>query len=207
MQYFAASGDTVLNAMSDYSLLSTYATRKADGSLALLVINKNSSTNLNAQITLTNFAPWSNGHRAFVWDRAGRGHPHQLPSFPSQDIRHQPFPSAGTNFTATFPPYSLTLVTFAPAAAQIAVFVTPAGQLILQVQGQPGVPYVIQTSADLVNWTPVSTNLLTDNVLTPSLIPTILARRLVAVKYLARRSGKACEQVHPHVDLWRDFWR
>ena len=59
MQYFARPGDTVLNATSDYFLLSTYAARKANGALALLVINKDSTANLAAQITLTNFFPWS----------------------------------------------------------------------------------------------------------------------------------------------------
>jgi hypothetical protein len=29
---------------------------------------------------------------------------------------------------------------------------------VFQLQGQPGVPYVLETSADLVNWTPVVTN-------------------------------------------------
>jgi hypothetical protein len=59
----------------------------------------------------------------------------------------------------------LTLFTFAPAAAQLQSSLTIDGQLVLQVQGQAGVPYVIQTSTDLVNWIPVSTNLLTSNVL------------------------------------------
>jgi alpha-N-arabinofuranosidase len=165
MQYFVASGDTVLNATSDYSLLSTYATRKADGSLALLVVNKNSSTNLDAQITLTNFSPWSTATtRSFgiAQDEATRTNS-IIPG--SQDIATNFFAIAGTNFPATFPPYSLTLVTFAPAAAQLQSSLAPAGQLVLQVQGQSGVPYVIQTSPDLVNWIPVSTNLLTDNVL------------------------------------------
>ena len=165
MQYFVASGDTVLNATSDYSLLSTYATRKADGSLTLLVINKNSSTNLDAQITLTNFSPWSTATvRSFgiAQDEATRTNS-IIPG--SQDIATNFFTVAGTNFTATFPPYSLTLITFAPAAAQLQSSVTSSGQMVLQVQGQSGIPYVIQTSPDLVNWTPVSTNLLTDNVL------------------------------------------
>jgi alpha-N-arabinofuranosidase len=165
MQYFAAPGDTVLNATSDYSLLSTYATRKADGSLALLVVNKNSPTNLDAQVTLTNFSPWSTAIvRSFgiAQDEATRTNS-IIPG--SQDIATNSFAVAGTNFTATFPPYSLTLITFAPAAAQLQSSVTSAGQFVLQVQGQTGVSYVIQTSPDLVNWIPVSTNLLAANIL------------------------------------------
>ena len=57
----ARPGDTVLNATSDYFLLSTYAARKADGALALLVINKDNTNILNAQIGVTNFFPWTDG--------------------------------------------------------------------------------------------------------------------------------------------------
>src|SRR6202012_5928879 len=56
MQYLARPGDTVLNATSDYNLVSAYATRKADGALALLVINKDGVDTLNCQIALTNFS-------------------------------------------------------------------------------------------------------------------------------------------------------
>src|ERR1035438_6703064 len=111
MQWFARTGDSVLNATSDYSLLSTYAARKADGALALLVINKNGVTNLNAQITFTNFSPWSTATmRSFgiAQDEATRTNS-VIPG--AQDIATNSFAGAGTNFTATFPPYSLTLFT------------------------------------------------------------------------------------------------
>jgi hypothetical protein len=165
MQYFARPGDSVLNATSDYSLLSTYAARKADGALALLVINKSSVTNLNAQITLTNFSPWSTATaRSFgiAQDEATRTNS-IIPG--AQDIATNSFAGAGTNFTASFPPYSLTLLSLAPAAAQLQSSLASGGQFVLQIQGQAGVPYVVQTSADLVNWIAVSTNMLNGNVL------------------------------------------
>jgi hypothetical protein len=40
-----------------------------------------------------------------------------------------------------------------------------AGQFVLQLSGQPGVPYVLQNSIDLLSWTTVSTNTLTGNML------------------------------------------
>ncbi len=165
MQFFARPGDSVLNATSDYSLLSSYAARKADGALAVLIINKDSVTNLNAQITFTNFSAWTNvTARSFgiAQDEATRTNS-TVPG--AQDIATNSYASAGANFTATLPPYSLTLFTFAPAAAQLQSSLTSDGQFVLQVQGQAGVPYVIQTSPDLANWNSVSTNLLTGNVL------------------------------------------
>jgi hypothetical protein len=165
MQYFVQPGDSVLDATSDYSLLSTYAARKADGALAVLVVNKSSVTNLNAQITLTNFSPWSTATvRSFgiAQDEATRTNS-IIPG--AQDIATNSIVNAATNFTASFPPYSLTLLTLAPAAAQLQSSLVSGGQFVLQIQGQTGVPYVVQTSPDLVNWTSVSTNLFTSNVL------------------------------------------
>jgi hypothetical protein len=172
MQFFARAGDSVLNATSDYSLLSSYAARKADGALAVLVINKSGTTNFNAQITLTNFIPFSNATaRSFgiTQDEATRTNS-AVPG--AQDIATNSVAGVRTNFTATFPPYSVTLLTLAPAAAQLQSSLTSDGQFVLQVQGQAGVPYVVQTSTDLASWNSVSTNLLTSNVLNlTNLIP------------------------------------
>jgi len=152
MQYFARPGDTVLNATSDYFLLSTFAARKANGALSLLVINKDSTANLNAQITLTNFFPWSTATArsyGIAQDEATRTNGPAA----AQDIALTNFPSASTNFTTTFPPYSLTLFTFAPAAPKVQTIAATGGKYIFQLQGQSGVPYQIQTSTNLISWT------------------------------------------------------
>ena len=152
MQYFARPGDTVLNAASDYLLLSSYAARKANGALALLVINKASTVNQNAQITLTNFSPWPTATMlsyGIAQDEATRTNS-IIPG--AQDIATNSFVNASTNFTTTFPPYSLTLLTFAPAAPSLQTIGAPSGQYAFQLQGQPGVPYQIQTSTNLLTW-------------------------------------------------------
>ena len=162
MQYFARPGDTVLNATSDYSLLSSYASRKASGALALLVISKISYTNLNAQITVTNFFPWSTATvRSFgiTQDEATRTNS-IIPG--AQDLATNSFAAASTNFTTTFPPYSLTLFTFAPAAPKVQTAVMNSGKFIFQLQGQIGVPYQIQTSTNLFAWVSNATVTLTN---------------------------------------------
>jgi hypothetical protein len=89
-------------------------------------------------------------------------------------IRHLPEPQCqgqGTSFSYLFPPLSLTLFTFAPGAARLAVVQAQPTSVQLQLQGQPGTPYVIQSSTNLAPgaWIPVSTNRLAGSTMTFSL--------------------------------------
>ena len=163
LQYFARPGDSVLAAFSDYPLLSAYAIRRTNGALTLLVINKDGTTNFNAQISLTNFIPWANAtiqSYGIPQDEAARTNG----STSLQDIALTNFPTATTNFNYAFGPYSLTLFTFAPAASSLSAFMQ-SGQVVLQLQGQSNTPYMIQTSPDLISWTSISTNTLTGDTL------------------------------------------
>ncbi len=160
MQYFVRPGDTVLNASSDYLLLSAYASRHADGSLSLLVLNKDTAANFTAQINLTNFVPSASAtihSYGMPQDNAAENNQ----SAALQDVAVSSYASAGTQFTNTFSPLSLTLFTFAPAAPLLKMLAASPGQFAFQLEGQPQTPYVVQTSTNLVNWTSVSTNLLT----------------------------------------------
>ena len=151
MQYFARPGDTVLNATSDYFLLSSYAARKADGALAVLMINKDDATTLATQISLTNFFPWSTASLRVYGINQDEATRTNGPAA-AQDIATNSLTGVTTNFTTTVPPYSLALLTFSPAAPSVRALPAPAGKFILQVQGQNGVPYQIQTSTNLVAW-------------------------------------------------------
>lgn len=163
MRFFMGPGDTVLETSSDYMLLAAHAVRKANGALALLVINKDAVTNITARIAITNFAPWPVATVRFYGipqDEAARTNAH----ISKQDIALTNA-LVGQSFTNIFPPYSLTLFTFAPAPARLEpVYATP-DQFVFIIHGQPAVPYVIETSSDLTNWTAVSTNLLTGSTL------------------------------------------
>ncbi len=161
MQWFARPGDKILTTTSDYSSLTAYAARRANGSVALLVLNKSSTTALNGQIALTGFTPTASAVlRSFGIpnDEAARTNGPAA----AQDLTTNNIANAAPTFTNTFPPLSLTLLTLSPAAPKLAaISPAPAGQFVFQLQGQPDVRYVIQNSSNLTSWVSVSTNTLT----------------------------------------------
>lgn len=157
MQSFVRPGDTILNASSDYKALAAYAARKADGALAVLVINKTPTNLLNAQLSLTNFVPAGSATMRSYGITQDEETQTNGPAA-AQDIYTNTV-SVASIFTNSFPPYSLTLFTFAPVASQLSASLVSSGQMVLNVQGQAGVPYVVQSSPDLVNWSSISTNI------------------------------------------------
>ena len=157
MTNFVQAGDTVVSAGTDYSLLSTYAARRQDGALTMLVINKDPLNTLTGLVAMAGFTPATNG-QVFSYGipqdtaaQTGAGSP---------DVVKAAFAIAGTNFSYAFPPYSATVLFFPPAPAKLAAL--PPGstnRFVFQLQGQTGVPYIIQRSTNLLSWFPVSTNL------------------------------------------------
>lgn len=160
LQHFARPGDAVLAASSDNLLLSAYAVRRTNGALTLLVINKDMTTNLTAQVALTNFVPWSTAtliSYGIPQDQAAQTNGPAA----RQDLAGGTYPAAAANFSYAFAPLSLTLFTFAPEPATVSMQTVQPGQVHLRLQGQPGAPYVIQSSPNLLNWNSVATNILT----------------------------------------------
>lgn len=111
LSHFARGGDKVIQTTSDYSLLSAYSVKRKDGSLTLLVINKSPSTALTGSFTLANFTPKANGvvySYGIPQDEAART------GVGSPDVAQGTIGNAGTTFTATFAPYSETVISLAP---------------------------------------------------------------------------------------------
>jgi hypothetical protein len=173
MTNFVQAGDTVITAASDYSLLSTYAVRRQDGSLTVLTINKDPVNTLTGQVAVAGFTPasvvtvWSYGVPQDNAAETGIGSP---------DVTQTNLFVPGTNFNFAFPPYSATVLALSPAPAKLMAIPFPpaASQFVFQLQGQAGVPYVIQRSTNLFAWTSISTNTLLAGTLnlTNSLNPT-----------------------------------
>src|SRR6266487_846022 len=107
LQYFARGGDFLVAAGSDYSLLSPYAARRADGSLTLLVINKSAAAALTANIAINGYSPngtlyaYSYGVPQDEAARTGTG---------SADIALNSYTGASSTFAFTFPAYSATVL-------------------------------------------------------------------------------------------------
>ncbi len=172
MQHFVQAGDTVLTASSDYSLLSVYAVQRQNGTLTVLAINKDPSLTSTGQVAVAGYTPAS---AVTVYSYGIPQDTAAQTSIGSPDIAQTNFFGAGTNFNYAFGPYSATVLELSPAAAKLKALPTmpSANQFVFQLQGQAGVPYVIQRSSDLFNWTPVSTNKLVTSTMnfTNSLAP------------------------------------
>lgn len=109
LQFFARGGDQLISATSDYPLLTAHAVKKATGSLALLVINKSATAALNANVAVTGLVPGNSGTIYFYGipqDEAART------GVGSADIAATPFSGLQTNFTYTFPAYSVSVLAF-----------------------------------------------------------------------------------------------
>ena len=122
MQYFVQAGDSILNPTSDYLLLSAYAAARTNGSLTLLVINKDVGSNFTAQINLSNYSP--------IGTVTVRSYGIQQDNVAQvggadalQDITNYSISISGTTFTNTFPAGTLTLFTFTPSNAPVATTV------------------------------------------------------------------------------------
>ena len=158
MPHFAADGDTVVSATSDYPLLAVYSVKRTNGTLTMLVINKSSSSNLTANINLAGYLPYAN---ATIYSYGIPQDTAAETGVGSPDIAQTNFNGVQSIFSATFAPFSASVMVLDPSAPalQAVQLVTP-GQFAFQLQGQSGASYILQYSADLSSWTNWSINTL-----------------------------------------------
>ncbi|MGH9763966.1 MAG: hypothetical protein ACREDR_49055, partial [Blastocatellia bacterium] len=135
LTHFATGGDHVVSSTSDYALLSSYASMRADGSLSILVINKSPVSALNASIAVAGYSPVS---QAGVYSygipqdnaaRTGSGSP---------DVAFTAFTGAGQSFRYAFPPYSATVISLSNTQGRtgpVIGSVTFDGKKNLSIQG------------------------------------------------------------------------
>jgi hypothetical protein len=111
---FAHGGEQIIAASSNNSLVSAYGALGSDGTLELLLINKDQVTDSNAQIDITGFTPGAN---AVVYSygipqdkaaRTGSGSP---------DVQQTSFAGAAASFTYSLPAYSATVLSLSQGTA------------------------------------------------------------------------------------------
>jgi hypothetical protein len=107
LKYFARGGDKIVLATSDNKLLSAYAARRADRTLALLIINKSPRIVVNASFSIASFQSQSEAtlySYGIPQDEAART------GVGSEEIAQSTFSSASGGFACTFQPYSVTVM-------------------------------------------------------------------------------------------------
>jgi Glycoside hydrolase family 44 len=147
-------GDTsILTTVPNPDVVSAFgAVRASDGALTLMVINKDIVNASPLTANITNF------------NAAGTAQRWQLTS--ANVINHLSN-LALTNrvLSDLLPAQSITLFVL-PATNSFNLQIvnnSPPGQLNIRLNGQAGQTYILETTIDLVNWTVVSTNLLSSN--------------------------------------------
>jgi alpha-L-arabinofuranosidase len=108
----AKDGDIVVKATSDYPLVAAYASHRADGTLAVMVINKSPNRTLKGRIALTGFTPKARATQVsygIPQDEAART------GVGSRDLKTTSFSGASASFTRAFSPYSATVVVLSPS--------------------------------------------------------------------------------------------
>jgi hypothetical protein len=115
--------------------------------LTVMVINKSPSTNTPVSISLTNF---TGGGTAQVW---------QLNTNVISHLADAAYTNGVIN--ATLATQSVTLFIIPPKSARLqAGAARNDGQFELWLNGETGTTYILQSSANLTNWFPLSTNTL-----------------------------------------------
>lgn len=104
---FARGGDSIVSATSNHALVSVFAAKTTAGGLNLLVINKDPSTSREVNFTLNGFTPAASAERVYYGKdqdeaaRTGTG---------STDLLAQTITNAGSTFSVTFAPYSMSVI-------------------------------------------------------------------------------------------------
>jgi len=104
---FARGGDTVVKATSDNTLLSVYAAKSSTGTVRLLVINKDPGKTFNASVALQNYTPPASASvytYGITQDNAAKS------GSGSTDIATSFLTISGATFSASFAPYSATVI-------------------------------------------------------------------------------------------------
>ena len=103
LTHWAAGGDRVVTASSNYASLTVHATLRANGHLCLLVVNKSPTSDLTTQVTLGSFTPSATAAATYQFGKTNDLNNADLTTGTLSGV-------TGTGFSTTFPAYSMTVI-------------------------------------------------------------------------------------------------
>ncbi len=127
LSHFALPSDSVVEAKSQSSLLSSYGVKSGDGRLKLMLINKSPGEEITAQINIAGYSP-SPSAVVYSYGKAEDEAARNLAGSP--DIAQSLFHEAGTAFDYTLPPYSIAVISLLPQGQDFEMSVTPSSRTI-----------------------------------------------------------------------------
>jgi len=128
LKHFARSGDTIAAAACDDPRVSAYAARRADGSLSLMLVNTDKSAQIVSNVAVAGFQPQAAAVTytyGYFQDRTEDPGSSFYGVFPA-GIAQSTFAGAAAAFTYQIAPYSVTVLSLAPAVALSSVSLDPA---------------------------------------------------------------------------------
>ncbi len=127
LSHFASPSDMVIDARSQSPLLAAYATRRVDGRLSLMLINKSPDQDITAQIAIGGFTP-SQSAVVYAYGKAQDEAARTLNGSP--DIAQTVFQGASSSFDYTVPAYSVTVISLLPGADDFELAINPSAQAL-----------------------------------------------------------------------------
>ncbi len=127
LSHFADFSDSVVEARSQSPLLAAYASKRIDGRLSLMLINKSPTEEITAHIGLAGYTP-SASAVVYSYGKAQDDAGKTLNGSP--DIKQTVFQGAASSFDYTVPPYSVTLLSLLPQMNDFELAPQPSSQAI-----------------------------------------------------------------------------
>ncbi|HWX21054.1 MAG TPA: LamG-like jellyroll fold domain-containing protein [Candidatus Binatia bacterium] len=156
MHYFTQPGDTILDVTSSNPFLAVYASQRTNGTLNLLVINKDRTNTANQTINVAGFSPDSIAllrSYGIPQDEAARTNA----PVAMQDIATNQLVISRGSFTSSFGPYSMTLFSLTPTGPTLTVS-RPVNNVLVISWPYPSTGWNLKQNSDLAtgNWAPSS---------------------------------------------------
>ncbi len=164
MQHFAHEGDLILDVDSGNLFLPAYAAKRPDGSLNVLVINKERTNALARKMVINGFSSDSIAMlRSYGIPQDEAAHTDAPLAF--QDIATNRFVVSEATFMHSFAPYSLSLFTLIPSGPLLKIRNDETGNPMIS-WPWPSAGWQLQQTGEptSTNWTPVSGSVQSDGI-------------------------------------------